>query len=76
MSLQLNQEIVDWGKWYLEHKDEGGDVFKKIAFQQKMIEGLLQMLLLAAKDIRTLEGVSPEITEKRLWLPKHMQNAR
>lgn len=56
MSRRLESDVVDWVKWFYEHKDDGGDVHKKIEFLTCSIDGLLGMLALAVIDIRVLEG--------------------
>ena len=56
MSQQSVDRIGDWIKWFYEHKDDGGDVHKKIKFLMKAVDGCLELLVLALIDIQKLEG--------------------
>lgn len=58
MSKKLEDEVVDWCKWFHEHKDHvgrSGDLRKMEAFYSKAIDGLLGMVALVALDMRNLE---------------------
>jgi hypothetical protein len=58
VSKKLEDEVVDWCKWFHEHKDSAarsGDLRKVAAFQSKAIDGLLGMVALIALDMRSLE---------------------
>lgn len=71
MSRDLEKRLADWGVWYHQNKKRIPvmDLQKRHDFQEKVIDGLLELVAIAAEDIRTLEG---RARSKSLWLPDGM----
>lgn len=59
MSKELEQELLNFGKWYDEHLREVSDVQKQLKFQQDAIDQLLWVFARAVQDIQRLEGRTP-----------------
>lgn len=56
MSRELDQEVVEIGKWFAYHKREATDPDKRLEFLEKTCENLIWALARAVKDIQVLEG--------------------
>jgi hypothetical protein len=58
MARDLEKRTVEWGVWYHENKNRipRMDFERRLAFYEKTIDGLIELLAIAAEDIRTLEG--------------------
>jgi hypothetical protein len=50
MARETRDRWVDWKIWYEEHKNDGRDLAQTVKFQQKMIEGLLEIVGLMLRD--------------------------
>lgn len=71
MSAEFEKRVSEWALWYTEHRNDGMSIDKRIAFMQKSIDGLLECLAIAAKDIQRLEGRNGNLDLKRqLLLPR------
>ena len=66
MSKLLEERLSDWVVWYNHNLKTlpKQDVIKRAAFLEKAMIGALECLLIAAKDIKDLEGV-----RRQLYLP-------
>lgn len=71
MSKQLEKRVEEWGLWYHYNKDRipPTHLEKRCAFYEKAIDGCIEILAIATKDIQELEGKKPGAS---LWLPKGM----
>ena len=56
MSALLDKRAAEWALWYNEHCRKPMPLDKRMEFQQKSIDGLLEILAIATKDIQRLEG--------------------
>lgn len=56
MSRQAETELIDWTKWFYEHKDTDKSVQMQNEFLLKVIDGLFCITCQLANDIRGLEG--------------------
>jgi hypothetical protein len=56
MSREFEQRLEDWALWFHENKDRGRDYDKERAFLHKAIDGCIELLAIAAKDIQDVEG--------------------
>lgn len=68
MARDLEKRVVEWGVWYHENKGRIPPMHfeKRLAFYEKTIDGLIELLAIAAEDIRTLEGRK---RSNQLYLP-------
>lgn len=68
MSQGLEDRLAEWAVWFHENKRRipAKDVQKQNLFLLKAVDGCIEMLALAAKDIQELESRSPR---NKLWLP-------
>ena len=66
MSKLLEERLSDWVLWYNYHLKTlpKADLIKRCAFLEKSMTGALECLLIAAKDIKDLEGV-----RRQLYMP-------
>lgn len=66
MSALLEKQLADWTVWYNYNIQTlpKADLIKRVKFFEKALEGCLECLLIAAKDIKDLEGV-----RRQLYLP-------
>lgn len=66
MSKLLEQQLTDWTLWFnYNYKTlPKADLLKRVAFLEKALEGCLECLLIAAKDIKNVEGV-----RRQLYMP-------
>jgi hypothetical protein len=58
-------EVMEWTKWYLEHENNGGDIFMRYRFQNVAIKGLLRIFHALLPELRQAQGRNSET----LWLP-------
>lgn len=72
MSALLEERVENWALWYHYNKNlvPALDLKKRCDFMQKAVDGCLELLAIACKDIQSLEGREPS---KNLWLPKGMK---
>lgn len=70
MSMELDKRISEWGVWFAEHRDDGMDIDKRIEFMQKTIDGLIEVLAIATKDIQRLERRNGNLDLRRILLPR------
>lgn len=70
MSKRFEERLTEWALWFHENKDRScnASLPDQIKFQAKAIDGLLECLALAAKDIQNLEHRAGE-RSNHLWLP-------
>lgn len=68
MSADLETRITEWGLWFHENKDRipPENIRRRCDFLEKAVDGCLELIAIATKDIQTLEhrDKSPN-----LWLP-------
>ena len=71
MSRELEKRTTEWALWFHHNKDRipNAHFEKRLAFYEKSIDGLLEILAIACEDVRTLEGRAKSNT---LWLPQGM----
>jgi len=77
MSRKLDNEVIDWCKWFHEHKGNVGrsqDLVKVEAFYSKAIDGLLSLVALTALDLRALEERKSKSEERFIITPKLRAN--
>ncbi len=55
MSADLDRRVTEWALWYTDHRNDGMSLEKKLEFYGKAIDGLLELLAIATKDIQRLE---------------------
>ena len=55
MSTDFEEKLSEWAHWYFEHCNDSGDVHMQILFLKKAMDGCMDLLSLAAKDIQALE---------------------
>ena len=69
MSKTLEEQITDWAVWYHKNADDlpENDLRKQINFLKKAIDGCLECLAIATKDIQVLEG--RRRMDNKLWMP-------
>lgn len=70
MSMELDKRVTEWAVWYHEHRNDGMSIDKRIEFMQKTIDGLLEILAIATKDIQRLERRNGNDEVRRLLLPR------
>jgi hypothetical protein len=70
MSKQFEERLMEWGLWYHHNVRllPDHDLRKQIDFLKRSVDGCLELLALAAKDIQQLEG-----TRRQLWLPREVE---
>ena len=69
MSNLLDQRLTEWGLWFMENRTRvpPENIRKRQDFMDKAIQGLIECMAIAVKDIQELERRDPR---KQLWLPK------
>jgi hypothetical protein len=60
MSRLLDHRVTEWGVWYHNNKTRQGDLGLKVQFLQKALDGAIELLAIATKDIQRLEGRDPD----------------
>ena len=60
MSRLLDHRVTEWGVWYHHNKTRQGDLGLKVQFLQKALDGAIELLAIATKDIQRLEGRDPD----------------
>ena len=72
MARDLERRITEWGLWFHENKGRipPMNYDKRLQFYEKTIDGLLEIVAIAAEDIRILEGRSKS---KHLWVPNGIE---
>lgn len=55
MSQEFVERLTDWSKWYHYQKDSARDFDKEMEFLKRSIDGCLELLAIAAADIKALE---------------------
>lgn len=71
MSAELDKRTAEWAVWFLEHRRDGMPLDKKIEFLSKSIEGLLELLAIATRDIQRLEHRSGnDEVRRQILLPR------
>lgn len=68
MSADLDRRVTEWALWFHQNKDRipGENLKKRCDFQALAIDGLIECLAIATKDIQVLERRQPI---KNIWLP-------
>ena len=56
MSIETEQRLLDFGKWYDYHKETITDVTKRSEFLEKAVDNLAHLMIHYVEDIRVLEG--------------------
>lgn len=54
----LKEGIIEWYTWYRHHRDTERSVEMKIDFMQTTIDGLVDLLAVAAVEIETLKALA------------------
>ena len=69
MSSELEDRLTEWALWFHENKKRipPENLRKQNEFLSKAVDGCLELIAIAAKDIQTLERRDPL---RKLWLPK------
>jgi hypothetical protein len=72
VSDALDKRITEWALWYHQTVMQvpRENVAKRLDHLQKSVDGCLELLALAAKDLQFLERRDPL---RKLWLPAGMQ---
>ncbi len=72
MAREFEKRLTEWAVWFHQNKPRvpKDDIRKRMDFQEKTIDGLIELLAIAAEDIRTLEG---RAKSPNLWLPNGVQ---
>jgi len=66
--MNHRERFHEWCQWYDEHQKDAHDVYKRLDFQQKMIEGLMELMAMTIRDIQNLRGVPKD--KRLIILPK------
>jgi len=66
VSKLLEEKLTEWTLWYNYNLKvlPKADLIKRAAFHEKAVTGALECLLIAARDIKELEGA-----KRQLFLP-------
>lgn len=69
MSDFLDQRVEEWGVWYLSNRKRipEMDLKKRLDFTDKALQGCIELLAIACKDLQFLERRDPR---RRLYLPR------
>lgn len=72
MARELEKRIMEWGLWFHENKKRipPMNYDKRLQFYEKTIDGLLEIVAIAAEDLRTVEG---RAKSNVLWLPSGIE---
>ena len=65
MSAKFDERLMDWAKWWAEHRVDGGGLEMKVKFLDKAVEGLMELCAHAAHDIREIEARSNSLYTPR-----------
>lgn len=52
--------IRDWYLWYAEHRNDGRSFEQELAFQKKAMDGLFDLIAVAAIEIEQLKSGGPK----------------
>ena len=68
MSTLLEERIRDWAVWFHQNKDRmpSDNLRKRLDFLEKALDGCLELVAIATKDIQKLEHREKS---PNLWLP-------
>lgn len=68
MSEETEDRLRDWVIWYKEHEKQipRDNLAKKLEFMEKAVDGVLELLVMTAKDVQELEKRNGRGS---LWLP-------
>lgn len=55
MEQQYVQRADDWIKWYMYHRNPNMPLEQKVAFQEKAIQGLMEMLARTVDELARIE---------------------
>ncbi len=69
MSVELDQEVVDWVKWWEEHRSVDRGVDMQVDFMEKAIEGLFHLVVKLTLDLREVEGSRAKGVSDLIILP-------
>ncbi|MFQ5793039.1 MAG: hypothetical protein ACE5JI_21420 [Acidobacteriota bacterium] len=77
MSRESEKRLKEWAVWFEEHKRDGGDLYKQIAFLRRAVEILAEVTCRCLEDIRELEGrrAAGEELGSRLYVPRGLNVA-
>ena len=72
MSRLLERKSLEWVTWYFEHRGQipESNFTKRLDFQEKAIEGLLDILSICTRDIQDLEH---RRSSSSLWTPPRIR---
>ena len=72
MARDLEKRLTEWGLWFHENRKriEPMNYDKRLQFYEKTIDGLLELVAIAAEDIRVLEG---RHKSQHLWIPNGIE---
>jgi hypothetical protein len=72
MARDLEKRLTEWGLWFHENRKriEPMNYDKRLQFYEKTIDGLLELVAIAAEDIRVLEG---RHKSAHLWIPNGIE---
>ena len=75
MSLETEQRLADWAVWFHENRKHisPGNLEKQNLFLLKAVDGCLECLAMALKDIQILERRNGSAG---LWLPPRIKNGQ
>lgn len=66
MEKQYVDRAQDWVKWYMYHRNPNMPLEQKVAFQEKAIQGLMEML---ARTVDELARIEEGHNRPRIILP-------
>lgn len=71
MSDLLDKRVQEWGVWYLSNRKRipEMDLKKRLDFTDKALQGCIELLAIACKDLQFLERRDPR---RKLYLPREM----
>ena len=73
MSKEFEDRYADWFKWWKEHYNDTDNLEQQVKFLRKAVEGMMELLAHATRDIRALEGRPKHDLGQPLYLPGPMR---
>lgn len=63
---RLDEGIAEWATWWHEHRDTPRSIDQEVAFMKKALDGALDLLAVAAVEMKVVKSLGITITDKMI----------
>lgn len=63
---RLEEGIVEWATWWHEHRDTQRSIEQELAFTKKALDGVLDLLAVAAVEMKFVKELGKQFIDKEL----------